>query len=330
MNQNIKFKEKTIICTDFDKDLRLYDLPKDIRLKINKSKNLKIINFSFNNPLCKKSTIYWGNLIDDEKIKFLENLRWIHLGCVGHDKIKNLKLLSSIKLTNSSKIMSDAVSESIICFIFIFLRRFDRCVSLRKNKKLNRENFDKFFDQIKVIKECKFLIFGGGDISKNLISKLKHFSDNITLVSSKPFLSKSVRNYLFRNFKKESLNYDFVISILPDKIKYHNFFDYKFFNSMNNNAYFINVGRGSVVNELDLISCLSKKKIGGAALDVFKDEPLNSKNPLLKFSNCLVTPHISGLFNNYWQKQDELFFYNLKSFLHGKKLKNQVNLKLSK
>ena len=56
MNQNIKFKEKTIICTDFDKDLRLYDLPKDIRLKINKSKNLKIINFSFNNPLCKKST----------------------------------------------------------------------------------------------------------------------------------------------------------------------------------------------------------------------------------------------------------------------------------
>jgi phosphoglycerate dehydrogenase-like enzyme len=325
MSRNIKYKTHTIICTDFNLKLRLYKIPNKLKKKITKNNKIKIINFSYNNPICKKATIYWGNLIDDRRIKFLEKLKWIHLGGVGYDKIKNLSNLKSIKLTNSKKIMSDAVSESILNFIFIFLKRFDQCYKLRSAKKLTRKYFDLYYDQVKIVKDCKFLIFGGGDVSTNLINKLKHFSRNISLVSSRLYKYRFIKNFSINGFNKKKLDYDFIISILPDKKKYQNYFNLKFFKSMKKDSFFINVGRGSVVNEVDLIKSLSKKIISGAALDVFKNEPIKINNPLFKFSNCLITPHIAGLFNNYWIEQEKLFLLNLKNFLYGKKLKNLVN-----
>jgi len=330
MVQNIKFKKKIIICTDFNLDLKLYKIPKDLKSKIIKNSRFKIVDFDYENPICREATIYWGNLIDDKRIKYLKKLKWIHLGCVGTDKIKNLNLLKSIKLTNSKKIMSDAVSESIFNFVFIFLRRFDQCLQLRYKKKLNRKNFDLFYDQVRIMKDCSFLIFGGGDISKNLINKLKNFTQNISLVSSKPYLPKIIKSYRMINFKKKFLNYDFVISILPNKKKYKNYFNLKFFEKMKKNSFFINVGRGYVVNEIDLIKSLSKKKIAGAALDVFKNEPINKTNPLFKFSNCLITPHKAGVFNNYWNEQEKLFLYNLNNFVNKKKLKNLIKINLNK
>jgi phosphoglycerate dehydrogenase-like enzyme len=326
MSLNTKSKKIIIICTDFNLNLKLYKLPNSLKSKITKNKKIKIINFDYKNRLCKEAIIYWGNLIDDKKIKFLQKLKWIHLGSVGYDKIKDLSILKKIKLTNSKKIMSDAVSESIFNFIFIFLKRFDQASKLRLVKRLTRKDFDLHYEQVKIMRDCKFLIFGGGNISINLINKLKNFSKNITLVSSRLYSSHSIKKYYSINtYKKKKLDYDFIISILPDKKKYLDYFNFNFFKSMKKDSFFINVGRGSVVNEIDLIKSLSKKIIAGAALDVFKNEPITSTNPLFKFSNCLITPHTAGLFNNYWIEQEKLFLLNLKNFLSGKKLKNIVN-----
>jgi phosphoglycerate dehydrogenase-like enzyme len=330
MALNIKSSKKIIICTDFNLDLRLYKIPKNLKSKIIKSNKFELVDFDYKNPVCRKASIYWGNLIDDKRIKYLKKLEWIHLGSVGYDKIKDHNLLKSIKLTNSKKIMSDAVSESIFNFIFIFLKRFDQCLQLRVKKKLNRKNFDLYFDQVKIMKDCNFLIFGGGDISHNLINKLKYFTRKISLVSSKLCLPNISKKYGISNLKKKISNYDFVISILPSRKKYENYFDLNFFKSMNKNSFFINVGRGSVVNETDLIKALSKKIIAGAALDVFKNEPIKKINPLFKFSNCLITPHIAGVFNNYWVEQEKLFLLNLKNFLKKKKLINLVKINFNK
>ena len=239
MTLNTKSKKKIIICTDFNLNLKLYKLPNSLKSKIEKNKKIKIINFDYKNRLCKKAIIYWGNLIDDKRIKFLEKLKWIHLGSVGYDKIKDLSILKKIKLTNSKKIMSDAVSESIFNFIFIFLKRFDQISKLRLVKRLTRKDFDLHYNQVKVMRDCKFLIFGSGNISINLIRKLKNFSKNISLVSSRLHSSHSINNYSINTFKKKKLDYDFVISILPDKKKYLDYFNFKFFRSMKKDSFFI-------------------------------------------------------------------------------------------
>ena len=326
MSQNIEFNKKKIsICTDFDKNLKLYNLPEKLRLKIIKNKKFEIINFDYDNAKCKEATIYWGNLIDDKRIKFLKNLKWIHLGSAGYDKIKKKNSIASIKLTRSKGIMSSSVSESVFNFIFIFLRRFDRCLVLRGKKALNRKNFDSYFDEVKNIKDCSFLIFGYGDISRNFVSKLKYFSKSVDIISDSAKNSKMKKIKKF-DFIKKKIDYDFVISFLPEKKKYINFFNSNFFKKMKSDSFFINVGIGSAVNEKDLFRSLKKNIILGAALDVFKDEPLKNTNPLLTLDNCLITPHIAGLFNKYWTLQENLFMSNLKNFLSNKKLKNVVNL----
>ena len=62
---------------------------------------------------------------------------------------------------------------------------------------------------------------------------------------------------------------------------------------MKKSAFLINTSRGPLVNEPDLAEALTKCQLGGAALDVVCEEPINPKNPLLKAPNCILTPHIA-------------------------------------
>ena len=63
------------------------------------------------------------------------------------------------------------------------------------------------------------------------------------------------------------------------------------FAQMKPTAFFFNTSRGGVINEADLIQALQQKKIAGAGLDVFQQEPVDPKNPLLRMDNVIVTPH---------------------------------------
>ncbi len=64
---------------------------------------------------------------------------------------------------------------------------------------------------------------------------------------------------------------------------------------MKNSAFVINVSRGPVINEEDLISALRDGSIAGAGLDVFATEPVDPHHPLLGMSNVLATPHVAGV-----------------------------------
>ena len=94
---------------------------------------------------------------------------------------------------------------------------------------------------------------------------------------------------------------------------------------MKKKPYFFNIGRGAVVDEKALINALKEGKIRGAGIDVFEDEPLPSDSPLWEMENVLVTPHIAGLFPNYWEEPTNLFIENFKRYINGKELINVVD-----
>jgi len=97
--------------------------------------------------------------------------------------------------------------------------------------------------------------------------------------------------------------------------------------SMKKTAVLINVARGAVVDEAALITALSTKKIAGAALDVFKEEPLPTTSPLWNLDNVIITPHISGNSARYHEKAAALFADNLQRYLENKPLLNRFNRK---
>jgi phosphoglycerate dehydrogenase-like enzyme len=87
---------------------------------------------------------------------------------------------------------------------------------------------------------------------------------------------------------------------------------------------FVNVGRGGVVDESALIDALRERRIGGAVLDVFAEEPLPPDSPLWTLPNVLVTPHAAALSARENERIVELFVANLRRFLDGDPLTNVI------
>lgn len=90
-------------------------------------------------------------------------------------------------------------------------------------------------------------------------------------------------------------------------------------------AVLINVGRGKLVAEADLVDALQRGAIAGAALDVVEHEPLAPESPLWRLPNVILTPHTAGFRGDYWDVVTDLFSENLRRFDRGEPLLNVVD-----
>jgi len=89
---------------------------------------------------------------------------------------------------------------------------------------------------------------------------------------------------------------------------------------MKPDAYLINVARGPLVDVEALVEALRSKRIAGAALDVFAEEPLPPESPLWGLENVLITPHTAAVTERLWERHYELICENLRRFMHGEEL----------
>jgi phosphoglycerate dehydrogenase-like enzyme len=97
------------------------------------------------------------------------------------------------------------------------------------------------------------------------------------------------------------------------------------FDAMKESAYFINIARGSVVDEPALIEALQSHSIAGAALDVFTEEPLPASSPLWSLPNVIISPHISGSTPDYVERAVHVFVENLRRYVAKKPLVNMLD-----
>ena len=91
-------------------------------------------------------------------------------------------------------------------------------------------------------------------------------------------------------------------------------------------AYFVNIARGAVVVEKDLIEALRSGQLGGAGLDVFEEEPLPEQSPLWEMPNVIVCPHSASTSDRENERITDLFCDNLRRFLDGKELLNVLDI----
>ncbi len=94
---------------------------------------------------------------------------------------------------------------------------------------------------------------------------------------------------------------DYAVLCLPLTEETRNLADKHFFEMMKPGSFFINVSRGELVNEADLISALEAGKPAGAALDVFEHEPLSENHPFWSMGNVILTPHVAGTTQKYME-----------------------------
>jgi phosphoglycerate dehydrogenase-like enzyme len=121
---------------------------------------------------------------------------------------------------------------------------------------------------------------------------------------------------------------DFVLLLLPATRETENFIDAGRLRQMKPGAWLLNFGRGQLINDDDLVAAVKEKRIAGAVLDVYRQEPLPAEHPFWTTPGIIVLPHLGGPHPQRDKFVARLFVDNLARFLDGKPLREVVDRKL--
>lgn len=144
------------------------------------------------------------------------------------------------------------------------------------------------------------LIVGLGRVGRSLSRKLSALGVTVYALTRNGLIPEQDRPYVDQAGKLQDLldfaqNADFVISTTSLNEQTRGLFDSRLFEAMNASAFVVNVSRGPVVVDEDLIKALSSGKIAGAGLDVFSTEPFAPNRDLLKSRKVVASPHVAGV-----------------------------------
>lgn len=120
---------------------------------------------------------------------------------------------------------------------------------------------------------------------------------------------------------------DIVVVLLPLTPETRGLLDARALGLMKPRALLVNAARGGIVDEVALAEALREGRLGGAALDVFEQEPLAAESPLWAAPDCLITPHVAGLTRDYMERVGELLIDNVRRLEAGRPLRNEIDPK---
>jgi phosphoglycerate dehydrogenase-like enzyme len=171
------------------------------------------------------------------------------------------------------------------------------------------------------LRGANVLIWGYGNIGKTLTPHLVSLGANVRGVARSAGVRNGIEVLAEDSLAKVLPETDALVMILPGSESTKNALNAERLKQLANHAWVVNVGRGTSIDEDALVDALEKGEIGGAALDVFVQEPLPKESKLWKAPNLIVSPHAAG---GRPQDAEALIAYNLRRFCAGQPLKNVI------
>ena len=241
---------------------------------------------------------------------------------------------------------SDQVADFTLGVIVALVRHIAETHCLVKSRKLTeknpqREGFAKG-DNIWIMNDPRnftFLRFKGpilagrtlgilgfGAIGREVARRARGFK--VAMIAHDPYISAEVgKEYGVKLVDSDTLfrESDFLTVHVKDSPETRGLVGKHYFSLMKPTAYFINTARASVVDYDALHEVLVNKKIAGAALDVFEEEPLPPDYPLLDLDNVLLTPHIAGASYDCYRVASPLAREAIEDFLAGRQPRFLLN-----
>lgn len=160
------------------------------------------------------------------------------------------------------------------------------------------------------------VIVGAGNIGSEVAKRLKAFDVTVVGIDittdQRPYFDKIE---LFNNLDEQLKAADIIVLTLPLTDDTKGMFDKSKFDLMKNSCIFVNIARGQLVVENDLIDALNNKKISGAVLDVFETEPLEKTSPLWDMDNVIITPPNSFVGQNN-KRMFDVIISNLENYFN--------------
>lgn len=254
------------------------------------------------------------------------DLKWVQIHSAGADRQIYLDLMQrGVMISGSSGVNAPVVMQNAIAGILMLARKFPQMLKAQAEHR-----WDSLINHPlpEDLSAQTAIIVGRGPIGDGIARALHLFGVKTISIGFNTALKEQ------RSSTGDVIHISQIQDVLPQaqwlvlacplSNETRSLCDRAVFELLPHGARVINVARGEIINEPDLIAALDSKKLAGAYLDVFASEPLDAASPLWDMENVIVTPHSAGHSAGNEQRVLELFVQNLHLFAHGQALKNHI------
>lgn len=254
---------------------------------------------------------------EDYKRFFTPSLRWVQLCSTGFsDNITPEVRSGGVKLTNAPGIHTIPIAESVIAAMLSHAKRFKQRRLHQKKHLWRKLKGDELYGKT-------VLLIGLGNIGSRVAKLCKCFEMRVIGTKRNVEPVKNVDTVFEADRLEEYLpQADYVVIAAPLTPETENMMEIDEFKAMKRSAYLVNVARGKITREQDLITALSEGWIEGAYLDCFAVEPLPEEHPLWDMENVFIVPHDSHSSPNIGSRILDIFIENLRRYVKGEPLKH--------
>ena len=249
------------------------------------------------------------------------HVRWIHSRAAGIDSLLFPELIQSdIPMTNGTGVFSRSLGEFALAAILYFAKDLRRML---RNQDAGRwEQFD-----VEEIAGRTVGIVGYGDIGRVVAERVHAMGMQVLALKRHPPAAPDP--LIDRFYKPEEMavmlgQCDYVVVSAPLTPETRHMLSDAQFAAMKPSAALINIGRGPVVDQTALMRALAEKKIRGAALDVFEQEPIPAGDPIWSLDNILISPHCADHTKDWLDDAMRFFLKQYERFVKGEPLENVV------
>jgi phosphoglycerate dehydrogenase-like enzyme len=257
------------------------------------------------------------------------NLKWLCVPSAGVDYLMKPGAFANENclISNSSGSYGVTIAEHIIAVTLMMMRKITSYYAESLNGNWELEHY-----QQDSIKDSRITVLGTGDIGNEFARRARAFAPaKITGVCRSGVNNDPAYDAVTAIGQLDEIlpETDLLVMSLPATPETDDILDRARIALLPRGAYIVNVGRGNAIDEDALADALDSGLLAGAALDVFKTEPLPEGSRLWNTKNLLITPHVAGnlTLKHTLDRNVEMFCEDLENFLAGRPLKYEVDRK---
>jgi phosphoglycerate dehydrogenase-like enzyme len=258
-----------------------------------------------------------------EQFRAARKLLWIHSPAAAVHQFLFPELVNNdVILTNAREVHGPVVAEQVIGMMFALAKLIPQAVRFQQQCVWGQEIIWETYRGLRELDGATLGLVGYGSIGRNVARHAANLGMKVICVRRR---ARQKAEFVDEVLPSSGLDQmlaaaDYVVLAAPVTPATRNMIGREQLAQMKRDAYLINVGRGSLIDEFALYEALNERKVGGAALDVFEEEPLPPDSPLWSLENLLITPHTAGMTQKLWERHYTLFSKNLRRYFSGQPL----------
>ena len=246
-----------------------------------------------------------------------QRLEWVQSSWAGVDSLCKPDLRHDYLLTGVKDIFGALITEYVMTYVFALERQIFDMRQDQQRKTWQPGSY-------RLAKDITLGIAGLGSIGLHLAGIANAYGLRVTGLNRSGKACAGVEKVYSNDQLLEFLaELDYLVLTLPDTAQTRDFINADTLAMMKPSATLINVGRGNIINENDLIFSLQQKQISSAVLDVFKTEPLPTESPFWEMPNVYITPHIAA--TSFPHDVVEIFVENYTRFINRDALLHRID-----